>query len=55
MLITMGKNKEALKDWDKVLQLEPNSKYFEERAALFDKLGDPAKAKADRQKARSLN
>ncbi len=51
MFITMGKLNEAMKDWDKVIALEPNSKYFEARADLWDKMGNHIKAKADRQKA----
>lgn len=46
-----GKLKEALKDWDKVIELQPTSKYYQSRAALLDKLGNPQKAKADRLKA----
>ncbi|MBP9092063.1 tetratricopeptide repeat protein [bacterium] len=46
-----GKLKEALKDWDKAIELQPTSKYYESRAALLDKLGNPQKAKADRLKA----
>ncbi len=55
MFITMGKLKDAMKDWDKVIALEPNSKYFEARADLWDKMGDHIKAKADRQKALTQN
>ena len=46
-----GKLKEAVKDWDKVIELQPTSKYYLSRAALLDKLGNPQKAKADRLKA----
>ncbi len=55
MFTTMGKLKDAMKDWDKVIALEPNSKYFEARADLWDKMGDHSKAKADRQKALTQN
>ncbi|MBA4076030.1 MAG: hypothetical protein C0508_13385 [Cyanobacteria bacterium PR.023] len=46
-----GKLKEAVKDWDKAIELQPTSKYYQSRAALLDKLGNPQKAKADRLKA----
>lgn len=46
-----GKLKEAVKDWDKVIEIQPTSKYYESRAALLDKLGNSQKAKADRLKA----
>jgi tetratricopeptide (TPR) repeat protein len=49
-----GRNQEALKDWDKVISIEPNSKYYESRAAIYDKLGMKDKARADRAKGLSL-
>ncbi|CAN5378704.1 hypothetical protein BH11CYA1_BH11CYA1_22700 [soil metagenome] len=50
-----GKLQEALKDWDKVIELVPTSKYYESRAAVHNKLGNKQKAKADLIKAQERN
>lgn len=48
---SQGKLKLALKDWNKVIELIPNSRSYLERAKIHEKMGHPEKAKADRERA----
>ncbi len=51
IFVSMGKLKEALRDYSKSLELAPMSKSYLERAAVYEKLGMKDKANSDRQKA----
>lgn len=51
ILVSMGKLKEALRDYSKSIELAPMSKSYLERAAVYEKLGMKDKANSDRQKA----
>lgn len=48
---SMGKYSEAIKDYDQSIELVPSKRTYLQRAALWEKLGNKDKAKADRQKS----
>lgn len=51
LLAKMGKNSQALADYERAIALEPTSVAFRERAAIYTKLGKPDLAKKDIEKA----
>lgn len=51
----LGEFEEALKDYDKAIELNPeHSQYYEDRAEVKEKLGDIQGAKEDYAKAKEL-
>ncbi len=55
LLVKMQRFEAAAKAYDKVIDAEPSARSYKERAMVWDKLKQPAKAKADRDKAESFD
>lgn len=51
---SMKRYPEALRDYNKTIELSPLSKSYLERATIYDRLGDREKAKRDREKASEI-
>lgn len=51
LLVSLGKPAEALKDYNKSIELSPLTKTYLERAAVYERLGMKDKAESDRKKA----
>lgn len=51
----IGKNKEALADMNAAIKELPTSKLYRQRAGIYEKMGNSAMAKKDRERAESQN
>ncbi len=54
LALELGKYKEGLNDCENLIRLSPKSKYYEQRAKLYEKLNKPKNVYADLQKAIEL-